>query len=221
MERKILFLDRDGPINVVGPRGFVADTQHFHFTDGIFELCREALEKDYRIIIITNQTGVGLGDYTEEQMRAVHKEMFKKFEENGVEIDDIFYTLSPTSPNRKPSPGMYRLAKEKFELTDMDMFMSLSIGDRKKDAEAALRAGVGSVIYLQTDKAMDEKWNIIDRKPVDLVKEVNDLRTEFQTLAILGALAKEEGLEQEPRLIVKQGPKMTVIKSYKELEGRL
>ena len=137
MPNKVLFLDRDGPINLVGPKGFVHKPEYFHFTDGIFKLCREAISKDYKIIVITNQTGIGLGDYTEKDMEDVHEHMKKTFKKNGVKITDIFYTKYPTSANRKPSPGMFRLAKEKYELTDFDMFMSLAVGDRKKDAEAS------------------------------------------------------------------------------------
>ena len=46
MPDKVLFLDRDGPINAVGPKGFVHKPEYFHFTDGIFKLCREAMSKD-------------------------------------------------------------------------------------------------------------------------------------------------------------------------------
>lgn len=218
MPNKILFLDRDGPINIVGPRGFVHKPEHFHFTEGIFKICREALKKDYRIIIITNQTGIGLGDYTEKDMEEVHQHMLKSFKKERIHITDIFYTKFPTSPNRKPSPGMYRLAKEKYELSDMDMFMSFSIGDRKKDAEAALRAGVGSIIYYQTNKALDANWKVIKRTPTDLAQEISEIKKEFQTLTILGALAKAKHLEQEPQLIVRQAPKMFVINHFKELE---
>ena len=218
MANKILFLDRDGPINIVGPRGFIHKPEYFHFTDGIFKICHEALDKDYKIIIITNQTGIGLGDYTEKEMDKVHQHMLSEFKKNGIHITDIFYTKYPTSLNRKPSPGMYRLAKEKYELSDMDMFMSFSIGDRRKDAEAALRAGVGSIIYYQTNKALDSNWKIIKRTPLDLAQEISEIKKEFQTLTILGALAKKKHLEQEPRVIVRQAPKMFVINHYRQLE---
>ena len=221
MYHKILFLDRDGPINIVGPRGFVHKPKYFHFTEGIFKVCREAMSKDYKIIVITNQTGIGLGDYTEKDMEDVHEHMLKGFRKEGVKITDIFYTRNPTSANRKPSPGMYMLAKEKYELSDMDMFVSFSIGDRKKDAEAALRAGVGSIIYYQTNKALDSHWKVINRTPTDLVKEIDDIKKEFQTLIVLGGLAKAEKLDQEPKIIVRQAPKMLVINHYEELINRL
>ncbi len=221
MTDKVLFLDRDGPINIVGPNGFVHRPEYFQFTDGIFKICREAMKKDYRIIIITNQTGIGLGDYTEKDMEEVHQHMLEGFRKERIKITDIFYTKNPTSPNRKPSPGMYLLAKEKYELSDMDMFMSFSIGDRKKDAEAALRAGVGSVIYYQTNKALDKDWRIIDKTPTDLTKEINKIKREFQTLMVLGALADEKHLSRHPRLVVKQAPKMFVINHYKQLERLL
>lgn len=227
--RKVLFLDRDGPINIVGPHGFVHKPEFFHFTDGIFNVCKEATEKEYKIIIITNQTGIGLGDYTEKDMESVHDKMKEDFLKQGIRIADVIYTSFTTSPNRKPSPGMYLLAKTKFEMTDDDMFMSCSIGDRKKDAEAALRAGVGRVYYYQTNKALNTKWKVISKKSVGLVKEITELKAEFQTLAILGALAKAMGLERKPqserhnKQIIKShnNPKLFLIRKLKELEGHL
>ena len=221
MFNKVLFLDRDGPINIVGPKGFIHKPKYFHFTEGIFKICREAMSKDYKIIIITNQTGIGLGDYTEKDVEDVHEHMLRGFKKEGVKITDIFYTRNPTSPNRKPSPGMFMLAKEKYELSDKDMFMSFSIGDRKKDAEAALRAGIGNIIYYQTNKALDSNWQIINRTPIDLVQEIDDIKKEFQTLLVLGALAKAEKLEQEPKIIVRQAPKMLVINHYDQMVNSL
>ena len=221
MPDKVLFLDRDGPINTVGPKGFVHKPEYFHFTDGIFKLCREAIKKDYKIIVITNQTGIGYGDYTEKDMLAVHDYMRREFKKHKIDITDIFYTKYPTSPNRKPSPGMFRLAKEKYELTDFDMFMSVAVGDRKKDAEAALQAGVGSIIYYQTSKVLDANLKIQDRYPRDSEKEIAELTKQFQTLAIIGSLIKTGAIEQQPRVIVKQQPKMFVINDYKQLQGRL
>ena len=221
MPNKVLFLDRDGPINIVGSKGFIHRPDYFHFTDGIFDVCHEALSKDYKIIVITNQTGIGKGDYTEKDLEDVHEYMKKVFKEQDIKITDIFYTKYPTSPNRKPSPGMFRLAKEKYELTELDMFMSLAIGDRKKDAEAALRAGVGSVIYYQTSRVVNEKGKIIKRAPHDSAKELSDLTVEFETLAIVGSLIKAGRVEHMPRIVVNHAPRMFVINNYKQLEGRL
>jgi len=222
---KMLFLDRDGPINIVGPKGFVHKPEYFHFTDGIFDVCHEALAKDYRIVVITNQTGIGLKDYTEKDMEEVHNYMKDEFRKEGIRISDIFYTKYPTSQNRKPSPGMFLLAKEKYELSHEDMFASVAIGDRKKDAQAALCAGVGRVVYYQTSKAIDEEGRIVDRYPEDSKAELEELTEDFRTLAILGHLIRAGGQSEpvviEPKLLARQAPKMKIIQDYKQIRGRL
>ena len=222
---KMLFLDRDGPINILGPKGFVHKPEYFHFTDGIFDVCHEALAKDYRIVVITNQTGIGLGDYTEKDMEEVHNYMKDEFRKEGIRISDIFYTKYPTSQNRKPSPGMFLLAKEKYELSHEDMFASVAIGDRQKDAQAALFAGVGRVVYYQTSKVLDKEGRIVDRYPEDSKAELEELTKDFKTLVILGQLIQAEGQSEpiaiEPKSLGSQGPKMEIIQDYKQIQGWL
>ena len=64
-DRKALFLDRDGVINV--ERGYVHSRADFQFQDGIFELCRAARSLDYLVVVVTNQAGIARGYYTESQ----------------------------------------------------------------------------------------------------------------------------------------------------------
>ena len=228
---KILFLDRDGPIDVSGPNQYVHKPEYFHFTDrGIFDVCHEAMEKDYKIVVVTNQTGIGMGNYTEKDMESVNDHMVDEFKKDGIRITDIFYTKYEDSPNRKPEPGMFRLAKEKYELTDEEMFHSFAIGDRKKDALAALRAGVGNIVYYQTSKVMDENWQVIEHYPPNSAQEIRDIQKEFEKLVIMGALLDAYGVRTEiveakkeviePRLVTGQ-PKMMVIQDYKQIRGRL
>ena len=199
MTQKILFLDRDGPVNIVGPKGFVCSPQHFHLTDGITEVCQAAQEKGYKIVVITNQTGVGLGDYTEDDMHAVHACMTQKLEQNGVHISDIVYSLTPESPYRKPSPLMFLKIKEKYNLSDSDMWTSVAIGDRQKDALAALRAGVGRIVYYQTDQILNEAGDIVSCTPRDTAKEIHGLTLEFQKLVIFGALTHPDPSQHAPQ----------------------
>ena len=61
-QRRALFLDRDGVINL--DHGYVHRQDQFEFVDGIFELCRKAIELDYLLVVVTNQAGIGRGYYT-------------------------------------------------------------------------------------------------------------------------------------------------------------
>jgi|GEM_PF-1603226 len=222
--KKVLFLDRDGPINLVGPDCFVPNPKFFHFTDGIKEVCKEAQDKGYKIAIITNQTGVGKGDYTLSDMMRVHTHMLEGFDEAGVKIDDILYTLQPEEPHRKPSPGMFNLVKEKWGLTDEDMRRSVAIGDRGKDAQAALLAGVGNVLWYLTENCLDKNYNPGKREMPNPEKDLAKMKKVVQTFQILGELFDLNKEREQPKIITAHRPPVQRIAFFthmKQLEGRL
>jgi len=138
MSQKALFLDRDGIIN--------EDTAYPHkpeqiiFTEGIFDLCRKAIQKGHLIIVVTNQAGVAKGLFTEEDVIALHEWMKMKFREQGIEICAFYF--SPYHPKatvekyrkesecRKPGAGMIRQAVIDY---DIDLSQSLMVGDKTSD----------------------------------------------------------------------------------------
>lgn len=135
---KALFLDRDGTINV--DSGYVYRIEDFQFLDGIFELCRLAQAKGYLLIVITNQSGIERGYYSEADFQLLNSHMVQEFAKAGIKIDDVFFCPSLTGEDRKPEPGMFLKAQLKH---DIDMARSASLGDKPRDIEAAQRAGVG------------------------------------------------------------------------------
>ena len=143
---KALFLDRDGTINV--DYGYVYEPERFVFIDGVFDFCRMAQEKDYLIIVVTNQSGIERGYFAEADFAAITKYMVDKFAEAGVAITDVFHCPSLEGPDRKPEPGMFLKAKEKY---DIDMVASISVGDTERDVIAGQRAGVGMNLLFSGD----------------------------------------------------------------------
>lgn len=135
---KALFLDRDGTINV--DYGYVYKPQKFELIDGIIELCKKAQEKGYLIIVITNQSGIARGYYSDEAFQKINQYMIDLFEKNGVTITDVFYCPDLDGPRRKPECGMFLEAKQKY---DIDMATSISVGDKERDVKAGIKAGVG------------------------------------------------------------------------------
>jgi len=144
--QKVLFLDRDGVINI--------DTGHPHvieeiqYVDGIFDLCSAACTLDYKIIIVTNQAGIAKGYYDEKSFMAVMNWMLNVFKEHGVEILDVYYCphhinglgeYKKSCRRRKPEPGMILDASVEH---DIDLNHSIIIGDKMSDMEAGRRAGV-------------------------------------------------------------------------------
>lgn len=135
---KALFLDRDGVINV--DFGYVHDPADVVFIDGIFDFCRIAQERGYLIIIVTNQSGIARGIFTEEDFLRTMDYIKQAFAQKGVGITDVLYCPYLTGEDRKPRPGMFLRAQAKW---DIDMGSSVSVGDSERDVVAGQEAGVG------------------------------------------------------------------------------
>ena len=125
---KALFLDRDGIINQ--DHGYVFKSSDFQFVDGVFELCRRFSKAGFKIIVVTNQSGIGRGFYTEQDFHELTDWMKAQFFNQNVVIDDVYFC--PHHPLkglgkykthcqcRKPQPGMLLQAKAKLSLAMED-----------------------------------------------------------------------------------------------------
>jgi len=140
--KKALFLDRDGVINV--EKNYLYKKEDFEFIDGIFELCRYFAQKGYLIFVVTNQSGIARGYYTQEQFFELTTFMEQEFLNNGITIAKTYFC--PHHPQitgecscRKPKPGMLLEAQKEF---NVDVKNSLMVGDKERDIEAAHNAGV-------------------------------------------------------------------------------
>lgn len=140
MAPKALFLDRDGVVNVDG--GYVHRREDFQLVPGILDLCRKAREKGYLVIVVTNQSGIGRGMFTEEDFTRLTEHMKGAFSAAGAEIAGVFHcpSVDDGHPDRKPNPGLFLKAAAAYGL---DMAACVSVGDRERDIQAALSAGVG------------------------------------------------------------------------------
>lgn len=137
MKNKALFLDRDGTINI--DYGYIGSVDRFKFIDGVFEFCQIAQSLNYKIIVITNQSGIARGFYTVADYENVTKYMRDEFLRHGIKITDVLYCPELSGPNRKPAPGLFIVARDKY---DIDMEKSVSVGDKERDLAAARAAGV-------------------------------------------------------------------------------
>ena len=154
MAIKTIFLDRDGVINK--EINYLHKIDEFEFIDGIFDACLYFQSLSYKIIIITNQSGISRGYYTENDYQKVTQWMLAQFEKNNIDILDIFYC--PHGPNstcdcRKPNPGMFIEAKAKH---NTDMTKSWMIGDKEVDVIAANSAGIDNTILVRSSHKIDE-----------------------------------------------------------------
>ena len=149
-----LLLDRDGVINVLRPNDYVKTVDEFVFCDGALEALRRLNPCFRRIVIVTNQRGVGRGLMTETDLAEIHDWMLARIREAGGRIDRIYVctAVDPADPRRKPNPGMAREVRADFP--DIDFARSILVGDSASDLEFARRAGIPAVCLRDPDNLL-------------------------------------------------------------------
>jgi histidinol-phosphate phosphatase family protein len=163
-----LFLDRDGVINAHPSKHYVFSWDDFNFCPGVLEALSRLSTYFSRIIIVTNQQGIGKGLMTEEDLNEIHSKLCQTVEATGGRIDAILHCSElNTIPNncRKPSPHMAHLAKEKFP--DIVFEKSYMVGDQLSDIRFGSQLGMSTVLIhnehvdipLKDRKAADFSFN--------------------------------------------------------------
>jgi D-glycero-D-manno-heptose 1,7-bisphosphate phosphatase len=163
-QKPALFLDRDGVLNE--DQGYVHRWADFRWIAGAKETVAAFNRAGWLVIVVTNQSGVGRGYYTEADMHALHTRMNAELAEAGARIDAFYHAPQhpqaeveayrhPDPPLRKPNPGMILQALSDWPI---EPAASLLVGDKPSDLEAALRAGIRGVLFEGGDlKAFLEK----------------------------------------------------------------
>jgi D-glycero-D-manno-heptose 1,7-bisphosphate phosphatase len=155
MPIKAIFLDRDGIINK--EVGYLHKIKDFEFIDGVFDACFYFQSLGYKMIVVTNQSGIARDYYNEDDFHIVNNWMLEQFNNQGINILDVFFC--PHGPEstcncRKPKPGMFVQANNQH---DIDMGRSWMIGDKETDAQAANAAGIQNTILVKSGHTIDEK----------------------------------------------------------------
>lgn len=152
-QKPALFLDRDGVLNE--DRGYVSRWEDFCWVPGARETVAAFNRAGWLVVVVTNQSGIGRGYYTEADMHALHARMQDQLAEAGAWIDAVYHAPQhpeapleiyrhPDPPLRKPNPGMILQALQDWPI---DRGASLLVGDKASDLEAARRAGVRAVLF--------------------------------------------------------------------------
>lgn len=151
---RALFLDRDGVVN--REVGYLWKPEHTEFIPGIFELCRVAQRRQYKLIVLTNQSGIARQLYSESDFHVFMRWMILEFACQQIHLDGYYYC--PHHPDhgigryrvdcmdRKPKPGMLLRAAHDHEI---DLSQSAFIGDRCSDILAGAAAAVGKIILIK------------------------------------------------------------------------
>jgi D-glycero-D-manno-heptose 1,7-bisphosphate phosphatase len=152
--KKAMFFDRDDTL--------IKDTSYMHkledllFFDDTFEVLKNLQAKGYLLFIVTNQSGIGRGFYTENDMHKFNEQMLEKLSEQGITITELVFC--PHSPEqdcdcRKPHP---RLLNQLCEKHDIDRKNSFMVGDKESDIQAGENAGLKTFLVNKPNNNLKE-----------------------------------------------------------------
>ena len=157
-----LFLDRDGVINHEIHMNYVHKWEQFVFYDGTKEAIKVFSGIFNRIIVVTNQKGVGKGLTLREDLEQIHANMIDEISKAGGKIDEVFYCpdLDDNSPYRKPNPGMGLQAKAKYP--EINFSESLMVGNTLSDMEFGRNLGAFTVFIKTTHPEITAEDHRVD-----------------------------------------------------------
>ena len=159
--KRAVFIDRDGTINVEKEYLYLPD--EFDFIPGAVDAIRKLNQAGFLVVVVTNQSGVARGYYTEEDVLQLHRHVAALLDSEGARVDAWYYC--PHHPSgrgsyslpcrcRKPGPGMLQEASRRH---DIDLENSIMIGDKLVDVEAGLAAGCRSLLVRTGYGAREER----------------------------------------------------------------
>lgn len=181
MEKKALFLDRDGVINL--EKNYVHKIVDFDFQTGIFETLRFYQSKGYLLIVITNQAGIAKGYYTEKDFHILNNWMLDEFKKNNIDITKVYYCpyhkdgkepYNYDSFDRKPNPGMIIKARDELNIK---LEESILVGDQESDIMAGINSGIGTTILFVSERLDRET------KAKQIIHELTELIDVLPTLS--------------------------------------
>lgn len=162
-----LFLDRDGVINL--DKGYVSQIENFEWMPGAPACIRAFKARGWHVFVVTNQSGIARGYYTQEDMETLHTWMLGELAAAGAHIDRIYHCpyheageiarYRKDSFDRKPKPGMLLKAMADYPVKREASFL---IGDKETDIQAAHAAGIGGFLFKGGDLANFAEWALAD-----------------------------------------------------------
>lgn len=143
-----MFLDRDGTI--IEEKQYLSDPAGVEVFPGVGRALRRLIEAGLRLVVVTNQAGIGRGYYSEADMHRVNQRMLEILEADGVRFEEIYFAPeAPDQPSRgrKPRPQFLFDARDSLGI---DLARSFMVGDKQADLECGWNAGVGQCILVRT-----------------------------------------------------------------------
>jgi len=153
---KLIILDRDGVINHDSAQ-FVKTPDEWRPIPGALEAIARLTQAGYRVVVATNQSGVGRGLFDMAALNAINNKMIKAATQAGGRIEAIFYcpdTAESSSPFRKPAPGMLVEIGQRFNMSLREV---PAVGDSLRDLQAAAAVGAEPILVLTGKGAATRK----------------------------------------------------------------
>ncbi|KAE9530159.1 D-glycero-beta-D-manno-heptose 1,7-bisphosphate 7-phosphatase [Testudinibacter aquarius] len=181
---KAIFLDRDGTVNV--DHGYVHEIDQFDFINGSIEALAELKKMGYLLVLVTNQSGIARGYFSEEQFLQLTEWFDWSLADRGVDFDGIYYC--PHLPDgvgeyrqdcdcRKPKPGMLLQAIQELNIDPNRSFM---IGDKIEDLMAGKAAGVAHNILVRSGKTVTTEGEQLAEAVLDSVADLPNYITKLK-----------------------------------------
>ncbi len=173
--QKLLFIDRDGVINVDLIGDYIKSPREFRFEEGVLTTLKALSDRGYQLIIISNQAGVGDGVFTEAALQEVHQHMLAQFKRHGIKIHATHYCLHGKEDGcscRKPEIGLFQKAVEGLKY---DPKATYFIGDKATDMEAGRRFGI-LTLFVRTGHGPQDEAKLKGKlKPDFIVDRLPDV----------------------------------------------
>lgn len=174
-----LFIDRDGVLNHEKNEDYVRNWEEFEFYEGSIQALSILYPLFKKVILVTNQKGVGKGLMSLEDLEQIHANMLTAIRSGGGNIDRIFFCtdLDNDSYNRKPNPGMAFQAANFFP--EIDLSKSIMVGNRISDMGFGRNAGMHTVFLCTTHPETDFPHPLIDircNNLLDFAKQVQAIK---------------------------------------------
>lgn len=176
-----IFLDRDGVINHDKDNDYIRHVGEFVMYENTLNALHTLSQLFHRVVIVTNQKGVGRGLMTLEDLHGIHDFLLEEVRKVGGRIDRIYFCsdIDNDSPNRKPNPGMAFQAREEFP--DIDLSKSMVAGNRLSDMEFGRNAGMHTVFIATTHPEVPFPDERIDARFDSLVAFAAACRREMKS----------------------------------------
>ena len=161
MKQKAIFLDRDGTL--IHDAHYLKSPQEIRWLPGVFEDLKKLSSLGYLLIVISNQSGIGRGYFTDEDYEVVKKTFIAEAEDAGVSFAAVYHC--PHWPDkdghcscRKPAPGLFEKAISDF---DLEISECLAVGDRERDLKPARDLGVAQSFLVTADEGLKSMMKML------------------------------------------------------------